>query len=119
MSKVVQAVNTMISHPELMTKVIQGESEIFFLYKTYKWSMRRNSDGVYYLYYYPGTEQLEDLAAFDQHDWQDYDPMVVYNTKDIATREAISSFAELYRVLKENLHGINKVFEDILSDDPF
>ena len=119
MSKVVQAVNAMIANPEYIDRVTRGgHGELFFVYKRkYKWSMRRDADGEIFLYYYPGQQSLDQLARFDDDDWQDFADMVVYSSREIGTREAQSSFNELYTLLKERVFGINEVLDDIIKDD--
>lgn len=121
MSKIVQAVNAMINNPKLITKVIQGHDELFFLYKNkYKWSMTER-DGTHFLWYYPGDETLEELAMFEPQDWgdgiADGIAVVTYRDTEIGTREAKSSFLELYTLLKERLYGVNDALDDIISDD--
>lgn len=117
MSKIVQAVNAMISNNNLISDVIRGESEIFFLYKgKYKWSMAKRDD-TYYLWYYPGEQSIESLA---QEEWHLGMPMVTYNDADIGTKEARASFADLFMVLEEKVYGVDAVLEDIIGDDePF
>lgn len=119
MSKIVQAVNAMISNPDKIGKVIRGESELFFLYKDkYKWSMDRR-EGDHILWFYPGDESLEQLASFEGEDWAETS-MVTYRDSEIGTKEAKASFAELYTLLKERVYGVNKVLDDIISDaEPF
>lgn len=121
MSKIVQAVNAMIANPNLISKVIKGkgESELFFLYKDkYKWSMSKREHG-YVLWFYPGNETLEELVSFDGIDWSNGVSMVTYQDTEIGTKEAKASFSELYTLLKERVHGVNKVLDDIISDADF
>ena len=114
MSKIVQAVNAMISNHKLISNVVRGENEVFFLYKEkYKWSMAFR-DGSYYLWYYPGNQSLEDLS---QERWDDDIPMVSYKDADIGTKEAKASFAELYTLVKEKVYGVDEVLDDIIGDD--
>ena len=116
MSKIIQAVNAMISNKEQITQASQGSQEFFFLYKNkYKWSIRRDSGGDYILWYYPGTESILDLAQLHDQDWENV-PMVAYKTKDIGTKEAHSSFAELYGIVKERIYGMNDVLDDIIAN---
>jgi len=116
MSKIVQAVNAMINNPKLISKVIQSNDELFFLYKKkYKWSMALR-DGTHFLWFYPGEQAIEQLALEEGPDWDDV-PMVTYRDSEIGTREAKSSFAELYKLLEEKLYGVNDVLDDIISDD--
>lgn len=116
MSKIVQAVNAMISKPENITTVIKANDEFFFLYlDKYKWSMRRRDD-QHLLWFYPGSEPIEQLVArADCGEWEGVD-MVTYNDKDIGTKEAQASFSELYTLLKERVFGVNKVLDDIIAD---
>jgi hypothetical protein len=116
MSKIVQAVNAMISNSKLITSVIKGESELFFLYKNkYKWSISKREDG-HILWYYPGSETLQSLASHDGDDWQGVE-MVTYKDSEIGTKEAKATFSELYTLLNEKIYGIDDVLNDIISDD--
>lgn len=116
MSKIVQAVNAMIANPEFITKVIRGESELFFLYKDkYKWSITKRDQG-HYLWFYPGNETLEQLASYEGHDWENGVLMVTYQDIEIGTKEARASFSELHTLIKEKLFGVNEVLDDIISD---
>lgn len=122
MSKIVVAVNVMIVQREKITNVQDGgmDGEIFFLYdKKHKWSMINNEDG-HVLFYYPGAGKLVDLASIPPEFWSDEVEMVPYRVKDIGTKEAKQTFAELYAVLKEIKYGMDKVLDDIISSDmPF
>jgi len=42
--------------------------------------------------------------------------MVKYSDTEVGTKEAKSSFAELYTIVKERLYGVNDVLDDIISD---
>lgn len=113
MSKIVQAINAMIANPELITNVIQGQDELFFLYKgKYKWSIVKREDGIR-LWYYPGITDLELLASFEGPEWEGI-PMVSYADTDIGTKEAKASFIELYTIIKESAYGVNAVLDDII-----
>lgn len=120
MSKIIQAVNSMISNSDLITNVISsGNKELFFLYnKKHKWSMRVSHDGVYSLWYYPSDQTLEEIANTLDHEWE-YIQMVHYSSKDLATKEALDSFKELFTILEEKLFGMDSVLDDIISDLPF
>lgn len=119
MSKIVQAVNAMISNAEKIGKVVRGESEFFFIYKDkYKWSMAHQG-GDYMLWFYPGDESIETLASYEGSDWEGTS-MVIYRAGEIGTKEAKASFAELFTLLKERIYGVNEVLDDIISDaNPF
>lgn len=118
MSKIVQAVNSMISNRERISSVLPGShpGEIFFLYKDkYRWSMRPDGDEDYYIWHYPGEASIESLATYDQDDWNDV-AMVPYKSADIGTKEARASFAELYRLIKDRQYGMDEILDDIISD---
>lgn len=119
MSKIVQAINAMIANANLITNVMKGNDEIFFLYKgVYKWSIAGRNNGVH-LWYYPGDMSLEELASLDSDDWSFHDiPMVHYNDEEIGTKEAKASFQELLTVVTEKVYGIGDVLDDIISSAP-
>lgn len=117
MSKIVQAINSMIANPQNLSKVIEGESEIFFLYKgKYKWSITKRSDG-FHVWFYPGDISLEALASIEEMG-ESYEgiPMVHYHDNDIGTKEARATFSELYTLVSEKVYGIDTVLDDIISD---
>lgn len=119
MSKIVQAVNAMLSNPYLISDVASAGGEFFFVYKIkYAWSMKK--DGAdYFLWYYPSSDLDELLSRAAQEYWDDIN-MVVYKSAEIGTREARASFSELFTLLTEREYGINDVLDDIISDgDPF
>lgn len=118
MSKIVQAVNAIVANPDHIGNVIRGQDgELFFLYKKkYKWSMVRKNDGDYWLWFYPADESLEKLVTYEGHDWEGM-PMVTYRASEIGTKEAKASFAELYGILNERVHGVNEVLDDIINDN--
>lgn len=116
MSKVVQAVNAMISNPKLITEVFKNGDEFFFLYKEkYKWSIIKSEDGKYRLFFYPGDDDLSEIANYGPYQWESAE-MISYTDSDIGTKEARASFSELHTLVKERVYGINEVFEDIISD---
>lgn len=122
MSKIVIAVNVMIEQRDKISNVLKGgnENEIYFNYDSkHKWSMIQ-SDGTYTLFYYPGSHSLSMLASIRAEDWPDEIDMAVYRSKDIGTKEAKDSFAELYSVLKEMKFGMDKILDEIIAtDEPF
>ncbi|MCX7155753.1 MAG: hypothetical protein NTW45_04825 [Rhodocyclales bacterium] len=115
MSKIVQAVNAMIANPQLITNVVRGEHEFFFLYKNrYTWSMTKREDD-YLLWFYPGCSDPNSLTSVEGPEWEGV-PMVTYRANEIGTREAKASFSELYTIIKERLYGLNDVLDDIIAD---
>ncbi|MFL9976056.1 hypothetical protein [Paraburkholderia graminis] len=117
MSKIVQAVNSMIANKELISDVVRGDAETFFRYKNkYTWSISKRDDG-YTLWLYPGKQSIDELLdAEASSDWRGVE-MVVYKDSEIGTKEAKASFSELYTVVKEKLYGVDRVLDDIISDD--
>ena len=122
MSKIIKAVNAMISNQKQIGTVIRGYTgnELFFTFdKKYKWSILKNVNGIYYLHFYPGDQSLEDLAGWPDDAWNEFGEMVSYNTKDLATKEAIDSLSELYTVVQEKLYGMDKVLDEIIDKDMY
>ncbi|RKG30069.1 hypothetical protein [Acinetobacter tianfuensis] len=120
MSKIIQAVNSMISNSKLITNVLASTSkEYFFLYnQKYKWSMRKVNLDEYSLWFYPGTQSLDELVNTLDHEWE-YVQMIHYSSKDLATKESLDSFKELFTILEEKVFGMDSVLDDIISDLPF
>ena len=120
MSKIVQAANAMISSQKKITEVTRSRigDEIFFLFDNkYVWSIVE-SEGDYVLWFYPKGD-LINLASYEHYDW-DSVAMIRYSTKDLGTKEAFATFAELYNVVNENMYGVNDVLDDIIEHDiPF
>lgn len=114
MSKIIQAVNSMISNSPLIDSVMYGDSnELFFVYKNkYKWSIKLQDDGNYSLWFYPGDVKIQDLVHIEGHEWEAI-PMIHYSTKELPQREAIESFNELYKIVKEKVFGMDQVLDDI------
>lgn len=123
MSKIVVAVNVMIVQKDKITNVQRGgvEGELFFLYDgKHKWSVFPDDEDGYVLFYYPGKVSLERLSSIPIDMWDESIEMVIYRLKEIGTKEAKESFAELYAILKEKLFGMEDVLDDIInSDTPF
>lgn len=118
MSRIVSAINSMISNPELIGNVITNSAnEYFFTFKDrHKWSIRHIEPG-YVLWYYPSDESLENLAAYDDPVAWEHVPMVTYRSADIGTLEAEESFRELYRIVGEKVFGMDEVLDDIIGPE--
>lgn len=122
MSKIITAINVMVSNPTLLTDVHLGfhRGEVFFKYsEKHCWSITKIDNGdEYSLSYYPGSPDPETLAdlpniAVGLSDQQ----KVSYNTRELATREARDSFGELFSLVNEKAYGLDKVLEEIISSD--
>ena len=112
MHKIVAAVNSMITNPGLIKRALKRNEELFFSYASFKWSIARDKED-YYLHYYPGPQTLEQLASIEiQGEYGEY---VTYSTKEIKTREAKESFAELYQTIQTKLYGIDEVLDYIIN----
>jgi hypothetical protein len=117
MTKIVSAINAMISNPKKISSVIPCDDEIFFLYMSkYKWSIMKTPSDTYNLWFYPGENSIEQLAAFHPSEWADFNHMVKYSSADIGTREAIDSFSELHTLVKEKAFGVDEALDEIISD---
>ena len=119
MSRIIRAVNSMISQKEKISNVLKRQSECFFLFdKKYKWSILHRSDtDSYILYYYSGDISLEVLASMDDFEWDNFKDYVMYSSSEIKTIEAHDTFAELYLIVKEIAHGVDKVLDDIIGSE--
>lgn len=117
--KIVSAANAMIATRDRITDAIPGAngSEIFFLYDhKHKWSISKNGNGEFTLFYYPGSQTIREMASWPDEAWYEFGQMIRYSTKEIGTKEAKETFAELYRVVTENLFGINGVLDEIIGN---
>jgi len=117
--KIISAANAMIVTRDRITEVIPGTNgnEIFFLYDDkYKWSITKNSATDYTLFFYPGSQKLQELASWPDEAWYEFNTMIRYSSADLGTKEATDTFAELYRIVSENLFGINNVLDEIINN---
>lgn len=118
MSKIIKAINVMVSNEGLITNVRQGDSsnEIFFIYDgKHKWSLVDLPEGKYALHYYPGEESINDLASIE--DWQHFSKMISYASETLQTREAKQTLNELFTILSEKSHGMDDVLNEIIQTD--
>lgn len=121
MSKVIKAINVMVSNPSLISDVYKGMhfSEIFFKYdRKHCWSILKNAESVYYLSYFPSAPDLSRLSDISDEEWEIHGPQAVtYNTKDLATKEAIESFSELFSLVNEKVFGMDNILSEIIASD--
>jgi len=116
MSKIVQAVNAMISNPDKIKSVISNGTEYFFIYKNkYKWSIVKNDENDYLLFFYPEQLSLDEIAHISSINWQNLQ-YVKYAVSEIRTTEAEQSFSELYTLVSEKAYGVDEMLKDIISD---
>jgi len=117
MTKIVLAVNAMVSNSGRITEVRKDPvtyDDYYFTYDAkYCWEVKRTPAGHYRIWYFPGqldTEELQDLAK-----WKTA-TKVRYSTEDLRTREARETFAELFRCVVEKFYGVEKHLDDIIQD---
>ncbi len=123
MSKIVTAVNVMISNPDLITNSIQGsmDSECFFKYdKKHLWSIIDSENGNFTLHYYPGNQDIEKLASIPEEFWHEANiNSVAYSTTTLGTKEAKDSFKELNSIVREKVFGMDDVLSEIIGKGQF
>ena len=116
MSKIVVAVNSMISNSDKISSVTELNNEYLFIYANrYAWGILER-DGNYFLYFYPGIKNMEELRSMANMAVGDIG-IVVYKTEDLKTRETLESFGELYLIVKEKLYGVDKALDDIIGNN--
>jgi hypothetical protein len=123
MSKIIQAVNLMISNSENITTIMpvpNSRDEYYFAYRGKKaesvWSIKKYVDGYdvaqYCLKIYPEVHDLDMLAAtITSEDL----PVVTYTTDELKTREARESFSDLYRLINEKHYSVDETLDDIIE----
>lgn len=123
MSKIVTAINAMISNSGSITNVVQGDmdSECFFVYDNkHTWSIIENKEGKYFLHYYPGNPRTNELAGIPSEHWHEADiRSVVYTSEVLGTKEALDSLKELNSIVREKLYGMDSVLEEIIGTGKF
>ncbi|CAK4070805.1 MULTISPECIES: hypothetical protein [unclassified Vibrio] len=123
MSKIVTAINAMISNSGSITNVVQGDmdSECFFVYDNkHTWSIIENKEGKYFLHYYPGNPSANELAGIPSEHWHEADiRSVVYTSEVLGTKEALDSLKELNSIVREKLYGMDSVLEEIIGTGKF
>lgn len=117
MSKIIQAVNAMISKSDKISKCIENDGEYFFLYnEKYRWSIVRYGDDSYSLFYYSCEESIEQLSLLGERARLEGVDFVQYSTRDLKFRESYESFQDLYLTITEKLHGVDIMLDDIIDD---
>lgn len=123
MSKIVTAINVMVSNPVLISDVTQGDmdEEIFFKYdQKHLWSIISSPNDVYNLHYYPGNQDIKNLAGIPSEYWQQENIKIVsYNSVILGTKEARDSLKELHSIIQEKVYGMDSVLDDIIGNGQF
>jgi hypothetical protein len=121
MSRIVQAINVMISNSKLITESTIGEngSEYFFIYdQKHVWSIYEDSNGTLYLTFYPGNQDIGHLASISNGEWEIVNIKTIsYNSHELSTKEALDSLKELYKIAKEKVYGMEEILDEIISSD--
>lgn len=118
MSKIIVAVNSMITYEELIGDIIGGRegSELYFTFAgKHKWSICESNKNEYSLHYYPGEQELRELAGWSEDQWIDFTEIVTYRTRDLGTKEAVDSLSELYTIVKEKRFGMDLILDEIIE----
>jgi hypothetical protein len=119
MTKIVQAVNSMVANEKHIDSVVRTNNELFFEYREkYVWSISKSDSVDFVLHFYPNAESAHVLSGYEHYDWEEV-AVVTYKTADIGTKEARASFADLYSVIEGRVYGVNEVLDDIINDLPF
>ena len=128
MSKIVEAINSMIKNSSLIEDVAVTSTlyyddtnihTYFFRYKTYIWSIEdyiNNNFKGFLLKYYPGYSKVSDVMRYIQEKGMTEDNYVQYDSSSLKTRESEESFIELNRIVREKLHNVDQVLDDIIAD---
>ncbi|MDQ7798353.1 MAG: hypothetical protein RDU76_05345 [Candidatus Edwardsbacteria bacterium] len=121
MSKIITAINAMVSRPDKIGTVVKSninQEEYYFVYDgKYYWSIVKQTND-YILHFYPGEFDIYELSAIDGGDWESID-FITYKTSEIKTREAYESFSNLYLIIQEKQYGLDKILDDIIGDAAF
>lgn len=124
MSKIISAINSMISNQDKISQVSIRDGKYYFLYKNiYIWSIQLLNDD-YILNYYTGEITIEELINepnimimdVDYNISCNYD-YISYSANAFKVKEAIESFKNLYLIVQEKLYNIDKVLDDIIDED--
>ena len=120
MSRIISAINAMISNPEMIKDVTKSydSDDIFFTYdQKHKWSISRDAHNSSCLTYYPGAQSIQQLAGMENYEWSEFQEFIRYTTDEIGTSEAYESMGELYNVVKEKIYNMDKVLTEIIKTD--
>lgn len=117
--KIVQVINAMISKSDLISDVVRGEgaasrNEYYFRYNNkYTWSiLYDDKSDDYTLYFYPNNQ--ESTLTLARGAWTDAE-VITFALSEIKTQEAEESYSELYKIVADKLHGLDKIFDDIIN----
>ena len=127
MSKIVAAVNAMVSDSNRISTVININSYWFFILdEKFAWSIEswdHEGENRYILYFIKvnGNFTVDDAKAFERQSRQDVRSLVKkgeaieYNSNEIGTDEALKAFRLLFTAVKEKGIGMDKVLDEIIN----
>lgn len=127
MSKIVAAINTMVSNSNKISNVINVNTYWFFLYDDkYAWcieSREYEGENRYVLFFIKAEHNfyVNDTIIFERFSRKDVRSLVKngeaieYNSNEIGSDESLQAFRLLFTAIKEKGIGIDKVLDDIIN----
>lgn len=115
MSKIIQAVNSMIASKDKISNVrwVEDTEFVLFLFNgKHKWAIRQLNNDDYTLTYFKTDLSIDELA--DINSWEN-EATVRYSAKELGTKEALVSFRELNQIVQEKVLGIDEALDDIIG----
>jgi hypothetical protein len=128
MSRIIQAINSMIINRDQITETSEYKSEYFFKFLNYVWSIKsissdsifdmfhnqiRSSTEDYILTYYPGYTSVS--SALNDVIQNKTIKVVRYSDDTFKSQEATESFRDLYKTITEKVYNLDNVLDDIIS----
>ena len=127
MSKIVSAVNAMVSNSNKISNIINLKNYWFFLYdEKYAWCIEswdykgENRYMLYFIkvegnYYVNNAKVFERMSRKDVRSLVEEGEAIEYNSNEIGTDEALQAFRLLFTAVKEKGIGIDKVLDEIIN----
>ncbi|MGO9411725.1 MAG: hypothetical protein ACLQCB_13375 [Spirochaetia bacterium] len=120
--KIVEAVNMMITRADLIKNIVKEpdlSSSFLFDFDKYRWAITKRDSDDFILVLFPNCElPTAELAELDMETYNNLEK-VAYATSELKTKEAIASFADLYRKVQEKMYGIDQILDKIINLPPF
>ena len=112
MSKILEAIRSMIDNEGNISDVLEGEDgEYFFLYNgKFAWSMIKNKEGDLSIYYYPNVDDPKELVSII--DWEG--TKYVANNSGNKDPDKLQVYEELYALLAKKVFDFDKVLDEII-----
>jgi len=115
MSKIIQAVNSMIANKDKISDVkwVEDSEFVLFLFNgKYKWAIRPSGNDDFTLFFFKTDLSIDELA--DIGSWEN-EASIRYSAKELGTKEAFVSFRELNQIVQEKVLGIDAALDDIIG----